>query len=194
MGSDERQIVDRLRRGESRGFDEAYDRYRARIFAFLVRLCQRQSTAEELSQETWLRLARHARRLDPDTRLGAWLFTVARNLFVSHRRRKLLDLDAFDLLPPSSGVGAPEAESPFGLVAANELQQRLERAIASLPWTYREVVLLVAIEQLDQSTAAAILQLKPAALRKRLSRARALLGERLAADERPGELTTEAAR
>src|SRR5262245_55945996 len=77
---DERPLVARLRAGDTDAFDEAYDAYRPRVFAFLLRMSRSRTVAEDLLDEAWLRLVRHAPRLRPDTRLGPWLFTVARNL------------------------------------------------------------------------------------------------------------------
>jgi len=82
MASDDEQVlVARLREGDTGAFDEAYDAYRPRVFAFLLRMTRSRAVAEDLLDETWLRLVRHARRLLPDTRLGPWLFTVARNMY-----------------------------------------------------------------------------------------------------------------
>src|SRR5690242_7180313 len=76
-------LVARLRQGDADAFDEVYAAFNARLFTFLVRLSRRRDVAEDLLEETWLRLVKHARRLRPDTRLAAWLFTVARHLWVS---------------------------------------------------------------------------------------------------------------
>src|SRR6478752_8858299 len=88
---DERSLVARLRAGDTGAFDEVYDAYRPRVFAFLLRMTRSRTLAEDLLDETWLRLVRHAPRLLPDTRMGPWLFTVARNLYWSHRRDALLE-------------------------------------------------------------------------------------------------------
>ena len=80
---------------------------------------------------------------------------------------------------------APAPPSPFEATAANEMQQRVERAIASLPRSYREVLLLVGVEGLTPAEAAVVCGVRPDAMRQRLSRARALLAERL---ERRGEI------
>ena len=68
-----------------RTFDAMYDAYRPRVFAFLLRMTRNRALAEDLLDETWLRLVRHAPRLLDDTRCGPWLFTVARNLYWTHR-------------------------------------------------------------------------------------------------------------
>src|SRR6185503_19941851 len=80
-------LVDRLRRGERTAFRELYTRCGQASFGLLVRLAGRRDAAEDLHQEVWLSIARHAGRLDPATDLAAWIFTIARNRFLSSRRR-----------------------------------------------------------------------------------------------------------
>src|SRR5438045_5350659 len=84
-------LVGRLRQGDPDAFDEVYAAFNTRLFTFLVRLSRRRDIAEDLLEETWLRLVKHARRLRADTRLAPWLFTVARNLHVSFTRSRILE-------------------------------------------------------------------------------------------------------
>ena len=86
----ERELVSRLRAGDADAFDAVYAEYNARLFAFLARLSRNRATAEDLLEETWLRLVSHAERLREGSQLGAWLFTVARNLYVSYCRSRML--------------------------------------------------------------------------------------------------------
>jgi RNA polymerase sigma-70 factor (ECF subfamily) len=169
-----------LKRGEARAFDAVYAHYHRRIYDFLFRMSGRRDLAEDLFQETWLQLARHATRLAEDTDLGAWLFTVARNRFRSHRRWVLIDLERRQQLAVEPAAGAPTAE------ARRQLAE-VERALARLRDADREVLLLVAVEGMEQERAAAVLGLSYDALRQRLSRARAQLAAELApAGERTG--------
>ncbi len=174
---DEAALIAALRCGDATAFDRVYDIYRPRLFAFLLRLSRSRSVAEDLLDETWLRLVSHAELLHPDTRLAAWLFTVARNLYWTHRR-------AARLHEAVAGVSMlwPAAESwpsPFDLTAAGELERRIERALAALPPQHREVLLLVGYEGLTPSEAATVCKVTPEALRQRLARARAALAEAL---------------
>lgn len=167
-------LVERLRQGDADAFDEVYAAFNVRLFTFLVRLSRRREVAEDLLEETWLRLVIHARRLRPDTRLGAWLFTVARHLHVSYLRSRVLeDAAAASLIAlwPSS----LERASPFETTAANQLERRLERALAALPVASREVLLLVAVAGLSHADAADVCGITPEALRQRLHRAREAL-------------------
>ncbi len=171
-------LVERLRAGDAAAFDLIHDAFNARQLSFLVRLSRRRDVAEDLLEETWLRLVSQASRLQPDTLLGPWLFTVARNLHTSYcRSRSVEDSHAAGLL--ALWPAGTAAASPFEETSATEFERRLESAIASLPVTYREALLLVAVEGLRPAEAADVCGISPEALRQRLSRARALLARRL---------------
>jgi RNA polymerase sigma-70 factor (ECF subfamily) len=182
---DDAALVAGLRAGDPAAFDCAYARYRPRLYAFLLRLSRRRTIAEDLLDETWLRLVAHARGLRPDTRLAAWLFTVARNLYWTHRRSSVLeDTAATELL--TLWPGGHAWPSPFDLAAASELERRLEHALARLPAQQREVLLLVGYEGLTPTESAAVCHVTPETMRQRLSRARTALAEAL--DQPPAPL------
>jgi len=138
-------------------------------------MAKNRSVAEDLVEETWLRLVSGGDDLDADTRLGPWLFTVARNLYISHCRSRAREHScqaALILLWPRE-----LSQSPFDLASLGEFEQRLEAAIASLPPAYREALLLVGVEQLRPVDAAKVCGISPESLRQRLSRARKLISE-----------------
>jgi RNA polymerase sigma-70 factor (ECF subfamily) len=175
----ELRLVARLKAGDAAAFEAIYEAFRPRLFSFLARLSRRRDVAEDLLEETWLRLVTRAGDLRDDTRLGPWLFTVARNLFASWCRHRAVDEDRlFDFA--ISWPGLLPRESPFESAARGETEARLEAALARLPPRDREVLLLVGGEELSPSDAAAVLRIAPEALRKRLQRAR----ERLAREMR----------
>ena len=173
-------LVKGLKAGEAAAFDAVYAIYNPRLFTFLVRLMRNRDRAADLLEETWLRLVTHADRLRPDTRLGPWLFTVARNLYVSECRARVFEASDAALLQR-----AAPGPSPFEEAAASESERRIEAALAGLPLQYREVLLLVGVEGLGLAEAAAVCGISNVALRQRLSRARAMLASRLAADGLP---------
>jgi RNA polymerase sigma-70 factor (ECF subfamily) len=176
---DERSIVARLRAGDLDALDEVYDANRPKVFAFLLRMTRNRTLAEDLLDETWLRLVRHAARLRPETRLRPWLFTVARNLYWTYRRDSLVPEELVPELLTLWPSPAPWP-SPFDLAAASELERRVEVALSALPPQYREVLLLVAHEGLAPADAAVVCGITPEALRQRLLRAREALARKLA--------------
>jgi RNA polymerase sigma-70 factor (ECF subfamily) len=132
-----------------------------------------------------LRLVKHARSLRPDTRLGPWLFTVARNLHTSYCRSRLLEDSHASSLLGLWPHGRP-GPSPFEALEARETERRLANAFAALPLAYREALLLVTVEGLRCADAADICGISAEAMRQRVSRGRALLARRLSDAGEPG--------
>jgi RNA polymerase sigma-70 factor (ECF subfamily) len=171
-------LVRRLSEGDAAAFDAVYDEYRARLYSFLVRLTRRRELAEDLLEETWLRLVQHAGRLMPDTRLGPWLFTVARNLYFSYCRSRAVEQERVAGLM-GLWPAAPAGPSPFEEAAAGELERRVERALSVVSPYYREVLLLSLVEEMTPAEMAIVCGVTPEALRQRLSRARGMLAREL---------------
>jgi RNA polymerase sigma factor (sigma-70 family) len=173
----ELRLVARLKAGDGAAFEAIYEAYRPRLFSFLARLSRRRDVAEDLLEETWLRLVTRAAELRDDSCVGAWLFTVARHLYLSWCRHRALDDWRLSELTPSWPAPAP-GETPFEAAARSQTERRLEKALARLSTQDREVLLLVAVEGLTPAEAASALGIAAEALRKRLQRAR----ERLASE------------
>ena len=174
----ELDLVARLRTGDSDAFDVVHGEFNARLFNFLARLSRRRDVAEDLLEETWLRVVHRAPRLRPDTRLGPFLFTVARHLYISYCRSRSLEdslgIDTIGLWP----LGTPRP-SPFDATVANETGQHLDAALAALPALYRDALLLVAVDDMRPAEAALVCDITPEAMRQRLSRARAMLAKKI---------------
>jgi RNA polymerase sigma factor (sigma-70 family) len=173
----ELELVARLKRADVEAFDQVYEAFHVRLFNFLARLSRSRDVAEDLVEETWLKVVRHAPRLRDDTRLAPWLFTVARNLYVSYCRSRRLEYDVMASL--TLWPVQPAEPCPFAATAAEEFQQRIESALATLPATSREALLLVATEGMTPAEAALVCGITPEAMRQRVSRARTLLAQRL---------------
>jgi RNA polymerase sigma-70 factor (ECF subfamily) len=178
--SRERALLAGLAAGDEMAFDRVFDAWRPRLYSFLSRLTGRRDVAEDLLQETFLRLVAHAPEFPEGTNLAAWLFRVARNLHVDWLRSRKLDaarteeLTAVNL-PPAAGP------DPFDAFASGEAGRALERALAALPAPLREILLLVGLEGMAPHEAARICGLTQEAARKRLQRARDALAVSLAA-------------
>jgi RNA polymerase sigma-70 factor, ECF subfamily len=167
------EAVELLRARDPNGFDLAYASYRQPIYAFLFRLAGRRDVADDLFQETWLRLAEHAPKLRPDSDLQRWLFTVARNAYRSFARSKR---------------AAPWAEAPNAREPSHDDGTRpdqrlalsdLERALLVLSVDERELLLLIGVDGLRQDTLAGMLGIEASTLRQRVTRARARLAREL---------------
>ena len=175
----ELRLVDGLRRRDPAAFETVHEAFHPRLFGFLARLSGNRDVAEDLVEETWLRLVSHATRLRPDTNLAAWLFTVARNLHTSYCRSRLIE-DSLSIGTLGLWPSTPLPPSPLEAATASETAARLAVAFRTLPLIYREALLL-ATEGMRPSEAAVVCGITPEAMRQRLSRARAQLDDRLTA-------------
>ena len=171
-------LVGRLRASDPGAFDDIHAAFNSRLFNFLARLSRRREVAEDLLEETWMRLIDAAPRLRDDTRLGPYLFTVARNLYISYCRSRSIEDEHASALLGLWPSGSPEP-SPIESTVARETGERIDEALAALPAKYREALLLVAFEELRPAEAALVCGITPEAMRQRISRARAMLAHRL---------------
>ena len=177
-----------LKAGGSRGFEKALESLTASAFAFAKKVCGNQDDAEDIAQETMIRLAPTLENFSDARGLGVWLYKVAKTrCLMSRRKSKFAPAHTLsvDSLIPSPAEKASLAEHPWKvgpeeLVLRDELRRQLERAILSLPERYRLVLVMRDMEQLDTEEAAGALGITPATVKMRLHRARAFVRKQLA--------------
>lgn len=142
-------------------------RHRTRLFALLLRATGRRSDAEDLFQETWLRVGRQAQRYDPTRPFGPWLATVASRLAIDFARAGARHEPA-----PQSSETAPETASskptPEALVAQAQARAEVADALQALPVHLREAVLLRYFSELDEQAMAEALRIPKGTVKSRL--------------------------
>jgi RNA polymerase sigma-70 factor (ECF subfamily) len=140
LESDER-LMQLFQGGDVRAFEELVRRHRTPVFSFLLRLTGDRGRAEDLCQETFLRVVRASAEWQPRALFRTWLYAVARNQATDDARRR-----AFRRTEPLDGPGRTEepADDPPPDHAAEGalLRPKLEAALAALPPEQREVFLL----------------------------------------------------
>lgn len=182
------QAIQNLKAGDSRGFEKALESLTASAFAFAKKVCGNQDDAEDIAQETMIRLAPTLENFSDARGLGVWLYKVAKTrCLMSRRKSKFAPAHTLsvDNLIPTPAEKASLAEHPWKvgpeeMVLRDELRGQLERAILSLPERYRLVLVMRDMEQLDTEEAASALGITPATIKMRLHRARAFVRKQLA--------------
>jgi len=174
--SDETLAVE-ARKGSQEAFQELVERYERPLFGLIVRIVRRPETAEDLTQEAFLKAYRALARFDPGRKFSSWIFKIAHNTALDSLRRdghEPLSLDA----PIGDQEEAPEppadpaAESPFERAAGRDLGRALEAAIRTLRPEYREVLLLRFVEELSYEEIAEVLSLPLGTVKIHIYRAR----------------------
>jgi RNA polymerase sigma-70 factor (ECF subfamily) len=140
LESDERLML-RFQGGDVRAFEELVRRHRTPVFSFLLRLVRERGRAEDLCQETFLRVVRAAAGWEPRAPFRTWLYAVARNLaFDEARRQAFRRTEPLD--GPARAAEASDDPSPDRAAEAALVRPKLEAALAALPDEQREVFLL----------------------------------------------------
>jgi len=167
--------VAQLRRGDLDALSTLIASYQNRLYRYLLRLVHKPAEAEDLFQQTWLRVAEKIRSYDPSRNFDPWLFTLARNLAFDHLRRiqpQSLDETTEDVPSGETMISrlASSEASPFDQLVAGERARRLANALESLPVTYREVLTLRFEEEMKIEEIAAVLGAPLSTVKSRLRR------------------------
>lgn len=171
------QLLHRTRAAEPEAFAEVIDRHKDRMINYLTRLTGCRDRAEELAQETFVRLYQHLERYREQGELAAYLFRIATNLVRSEERRKR----RFRLLEPLVRTnGHHPAPSPRAEALSSEAQQQVSQALASLALPYRAPLVLREIEGLSYRQIATALGCREGTIKSRIHRGKQLLKEKLA--------------
>ncbi|HSN82953.1 MAG TPA: RNA polymerase sigma factor [Polyangiales bacterium] len=142
------------RRGDTSAFEALLARYRHPLFNFVLRFVRDRGPAEELYQDTWLKVIERCDDFRGDSKFSTWLYTIARNLCVDHQRKMRFRAHASLEAPnpgPSPSVGERAANpgpSTEQLAAARRTGDRIVQAVQALPDEQREVFLLRQIQAL----------------------------------------------
>jgi RNA polymerase sigma-70 factor, ECF subfamily len=162
-------------------------RYERPVFNLLVRLVRDRGQAEDIAQDTFLKMFRALASYDPRLRFSSWLFRIAHNSAIDHLRRVRPghvpfsgDLES-DEPAPESWLADPRAVNPDRELTRLDLSMALEDAMARLRPEYREVMALRYEEDLDYDEIAHVLGLPLGTVKTHLHRARHEIGRHLAA-------------
>jgi RNA polymerase sigma-70 factor (ECF subfamily) len=179
--STQEDSIERLQRGELDALGSVMARYQHRLYRFLHRLLQDPIAADDVFQQTWLRVIEKIGRYDARRQFDAWLFSVARNLAIDYLRlRRSSSLDATD----DSGIAPIERLEAAGQSQLDQLLEcergaALAAAVERLPLIHREVLSLRFEEDMKLEEIAEVAGIPISTVKSRLGRALESLRGRL---------------
>jgi len=183
------ELVAYIRRGASEGIALLVERYSPRLFRYLLHLTSNPAAAEELLQDTWLRVVERLDGYDPRQPFLAWLFAIARHRAIDLARARAREVrhlgrpaeavenEEGERLEPLDAVAAA-GPSPLEQLAERELEERVARLFARLPLHYREVLTLRFHHDFSLEEIARLLDLPLSTVKTRVQRGLALLRQR----------------
>ena len=177
----ETELARALLAGETNAFERFVDHFRSKIFHYSWLMCGQPEDAEEVAQETLLRVFENFDQLRDPERVRPWVFRIARNACLMQRRKSVFapaHETSLDELPPAAEL-ADAGGPPDDTLLRNELQAVIDRVIAELPPQYRAVVVLRDLEELSTEDTAQILDLSTDVVKTRLHRGRQAMRQKL---------------
>lgn len=175
-------LLKRALAGEEPAFLALYERLKSGVFRYGFYMLGSRTAAEEVTQEVFLTLLKEGGNYREDRgEVGAFIFGIARNLVrrVERREHAFEPLPGDDALDNLAGSLTEERESLVAQVARNQVTERVQAAVASLPDHYRQPVVLCDLCELSYQEAALRLGCAVGTVRSRLNRAHRLLAQKL---------------
>lgn len=169
----DRDLILFARRGDAEAFGELVTRYQAGVFNVCYRMTGERREAEDLAQETFLRIYSRLDTFDLEREFGPWVRRVAANLCFNRleAQKPVSELD--------DERDADPTQSPEAAVEVRERSEQVRGALASLPVQFRAVIELRHYQDMSYNDIAAELQIPLSDVKSRLFRARKLLAEKL---------------
>jgi len=163
-----------VKANDTTAFSVLVDRYKVRLFNLIYRMLRNREEAEDILQETFLRVYREKGSYDPTYAFSTWIYTIALNLCRNElKRKKRFKFFGIDLVKNDRRYAIEESGNK------NCLSSTLEKAIASLPDKYRTTFLLREVNQLSYEEMSQCMEVPLGTVKSRVNRARLMLREKL---------------
>ena len=175
----------RLAAGKDAALNDLMERHATPVFHFLCRMVGNEDDANDLAQETFVRVFKSAKSFRAEQKFSAWLFTIAANLARNHFRWRSrhpnvsLDAENSETEKSLSSTLPADSATPREAALAGERAAAVRAAVKSLPEELRAAIVLCEWEERSVAEAATILAATPKAVESRLYRARGILRAQL---------------
>ena len=184
----------RVKQGDGAAFAELVDKYKQPVMNFAWRMLRDATEAEDLAQNVFLQVHKSAHRYKVSARFSTWLFTIARNLCLNEiRRRTRHPADSMDAAGPE-GDEQPARQYedsktfiPAETLLHEELEQKIQQALAELPEIQRTAILLCRKEEMSYEEIAEVVGCSVSATKSLIHRGRETLKQKLKPYLRTGE-------
>ncbi len=179
MARPDAELITLSQQGDQQAFAELVGRYQAKVYTLAVRLLGDSEDARDAAQEAFIRVFGALRGFRSDADFPPWLYTITANVARDHWRRRKRERDAAAAPYDDTMMAADNRSSPEEILETKDTNETVQKAIASLPWEYREAVVLRHIQDLSYKEIAEIMKLPLGTVKTRIRRGRLMLRERL---------------
>lgn len=171
-------LMERIRVGDDMAFEQLVARHQRAVFNFALRFLNSEAEAEDITQETFLRVFRASKSYRPDAKFTTWLYTIVKNLsFNVLRKRRSAEVLSIDdeMIPDVVSPG----DTPLTGLERGQIRARVVKAVGGLPDNMRLAVILQKFHGLQYEEIARVMNCSVNAVKLRVHRAKAILGREL---------------
>ena len=163
--------------GDSEAFETLLKRYREEIYALCItRTAGNKEDANDLVQETFVKVFINLEKYDPKYTFGQWIYTIARNTFVDFSRsRKSNALNPQNLSPEIDNTAQSSSPTPEDYIINAQQRAQIERYISMLPEDYRQLFELRFLDEYSYEEIAEKLDMKLGTVKTRIFRVRNMM-------------------
>ncbi|WJH36450.1 RNA polymerase sigma factor SigW [Paenibacillus aurantius] len=180
----ETRLAKLARTGDRRAFAELVDLYKDKMYHLAYRMLGQSHEAEDIVQETFLRVYTNLDRYDVNQKFSTWIYRIATNLCIDRLRKRKPNYSLDAEMPEGEGADwysllASDQPSPESEVMLSETQEHIRRAIDSLPDKYKSVVILRYLQDLSLQEIGDVLDMPVTTVKTRVHRGREFLRKKL---------------
>jgi len=176
------ELIARFQRGDEKAYIELVNRYRKRMMTFVFRFVGDMDQAEDLVQDTFVKVYTHRHYYKEIAKFSTWIYTIAGNLarteLRKRKRRKVTSLSQMG--NDDKDYDLPAVQPDSGDVVQGEfIEQKIQEAIDELPLHFKTVIILRDIQELSYEEISKIVDVPLGTVKSRINRARIQLQEAL---------------
>ncbi|CAM2008397.1 RNA polymerase sigma factor [Acanthopleuribacter pedis] len=179
-------LVEQIKQGNIELFEEIVARYQRKLVNYIYRMINDYDSAMELCQEVFIKVFSSLDKYNPEYKFTTWIHRISSNATIDWMRKKKLDTYSIEGQDDDSPGLRAQLEagglSPLQDLEMNQLQGRIEQAIAELPFIYRQLIILRHLNELSYDEIASAVELPLGTVKNRIFRGREILKGKLSED------------
>lgn len=180
----ETRLAQLSRNGDRRAFEELVDMYKDKIYHLAYRMLGQSAEAEDVVQETFLRVYMNLDRYDENQKFSTWIYRIGTNLCIDRLRKRKPNYSLDAEMPDGEGSDwysmlPSDQDTPEEELVLSEMQQQIRKAIDTLPEKYKSVVILRYLHDMSLQEIGDVLKMPVTTVKTRVHRGREYLRKKL---------------
>lgn len=169
---DDSLLVKRFKSKDMEAFDQIFNKYHKSIFYYIYKMAFNTEVAEDITQDTFVKVYKHLSKADDDIKLSTWIYKIAYHTFIDYTRKNKVTFELIDNVEYENPAFTSNQDNPEATYLNVELRNKINKTMQKLNSRYKSVLTLREYNNLSYKEIAAILDLSETAVKSLIHRAR----------------------